>query len=163
MLRVESPEEDVLRHSRTSSLQEYRSTDTTLGELPLSQLCSLLWCLSSPAATPATPGEGEAPRTQEGAPFLPVFSPVNSSTPFFSCRERWLKGGGRGVFRGVPDSGSQAVSLGWGLGLSTVPDTQKARQQHYMKHLKTENNNHMGQSLPVGVTSCHLLLLLFFI
>lgn len=40
--------------------------------------------------TPATLGEGEAPRAHEGATSLPVFSPVNSLPPFFPCRERWL-------------------------------------------------------------------------
>lgn len=40
--------------------------------------------------TPATPGEGEALRAQEGATSLPVFSPVNSLPPFFPRRERWL-------------------------------------------------------------------------
>lgn len=54
---------------------------------------SLSFCGARPyqQLTPATPGEGEAPRAQEGVTSLPVFSPVNSLTPFFPCRERWLR------------------------------------------------------------------------
>lgn len=116
---MESPEEDELRHSHQLGPEgqtlPWGSCHHCLSSVSLCGAC--LYLQPTPATTP---GEGEASRTQEGATYLPVFSPVNSLTPFFACRERRLKGG---VFTGVPDSERQSVSPGWGLGLSPVPDT----------------------------------------
>lgn len=89
---MESPEEDVLRHSHQLGPEgqtlPWGSCHHCLSSVSLCGACPYL------QPTPATtPGEGEASRTQEGATYLPVFSPVNSLTPFFACRERRLKGG----------------------------------------------------------------------
>lgn len=72
MLRVESPEEDVLRHSRTSSVQEYRhrlgGAATVSALLPFVVLVLTSSCSCHPRGRRGTQNPG-------GCPFLACFLP----------------------------------------------------------------------------------------
>lgn len=105
MLRLKSPER------RTFLLQLDPGVQTALwGSRAI--VSALLWCLFLSPADSCHPREGEAPRTREAVPLLPLLSPVNSAMPFLPAG-KGLKGGG--VIRGVPDSRRKEVSPDWGL------------------------------------------------